>query len=106
MAEACAPGAVVTDHDLGDDEGRDGIWLLEQARQRCPDARRILMSGGKATIDEHVASGLVVRFLSKPVGTEDIRAVLQMKACIKCGVEITEPHLQGDELCARCGDAP
>lgn len=105
MAEAHALNAVVTDHDLGD-EGRNGVWLLEQVRQRCPDARRILMSGGKAAIDEHVESGLLTHFLPKPIGAEDIRRALHAKACIKCGSEIVDPQLEGDERCARCGDGP
>jgi len=106
MAEAHALDAVVTDHDLGDDDGRDGVWLLEQVRRRLPDARRILMSGGQPAIDEHIESGLIARFLPKPTGADDVRAALQSKQCVKCGVLLTRPQLLGDERCARCGDAP
>ena len=106
MAEAHTLDAVVTDHDLGDDGGRDGVWLLEQVRGRHPDARRILMSGGQPTIEAHLESGLVGRFLPKPVGAKDVLAALRTKLCIKCGAEIVAPQLHGDERCARCGDAP
>jgi len=104
MAEAHALDAVITDHDLGDSDGRDGLWLLEQARRLHPDARRILMSGGRIATDEHVESGLVARFLPKPVDSDEVRAALQAKLCIKCGAPITDPQLLGDERCARCGD--
>jgi len=104
MAEAHALDAVVTDHDLGDDQGRDGVWLLEQVRRRHAQARRILMSGGQGDVDDHVQSGLVARFLPKPVNPAAVRAALHAKVCAKCGAAITDPQLQGDELCARCGD--
>jgi len=29
-----------------------------------------------------------------------------VKACIKCGAEIVDPQLEGDERCAGCGDGP
>lgn len=29
-----------------------------------------------------------------------------LKLCVKCGVVITDPQLQGDERCATCGDGP
>lgn len=106
MAEAHDLDAVVTDHDLGDDGGRDGLWLLDQVRRRLPDALRILMSGGQAAIDEQLESGLVARFLPKPLGGADVRAALRTKSCVKCGAQITDPQLRGDERCARCGDAP
>jgi hypothetical protein len=64
------------------------------------------MSGGQPAIDEHLESGLVGRFLPKPVGAKDVLAVLRTKLCVKCGAEIIEPQLLGDERCARCGDAP
>lgn len=91
MAEAHALDAVVTDHDLGDNDGRDGVWLLEQVRRRHPEARRILMSGGQAAIDEHIESGLVARFLPEPVGGAEVRAALRTKLCIKCGAGIIDP---------------
>jgi len=105
MAEAHALDAVVTDHQLGDEDGRDGLWLLEQVRRRFPEARRILMSGGQPSVDEHPGSGLVMRFLPKPVSPADVRVALATKVCIKCGAAIEDPQIQGDERCARCGDA-
>jgi hypothetical protein len=62
------------------------------------------MSGGQPAIVEHLDSGLVARFLPKPVAGAKVRAALRAKLCVKCGAEITDPQLQGDERCARCGD--
>jgi len=109
MAEAHELAAIVTDHDLADDGGRNGIWLLEQVRDRLPGAHRILMSGGQPAIDDHLKSGLVQRYLPKPVAAAEVLACLgdkPPKLCIKCGTVLTDQQPRGEERCARCGDGP
>jgi CheY-like chemotaxis protein len=56
--------AVVTDFDM---PGRNGIWLLEQLRERFPETLRVLHSGSDpADVGAHVARGVVQRFIPKP----------------------------------------
>jgi len=58
-------GVIVSDFSMPD---HDGLWLLGRVRRRCPDMRRVLMSGGPVpAIDDHLQDGLVERFLPKPV---------------------------------------
>jgi CheY-like chemotaxis protein len=61
---------VLTDYHL---PGRDGIWVLREARRAQPDAVRVLCSGGDLD-PAHVASGLVNRFLSKPFDIDELLA--------------------------------
>jgi len=107
MAEMHKPEAIVTDHDLHDANGHDGIWLLAQLRDHVPNVRRILMSGGQPAIDEHVKDGLVHRFLPKPVAAKDVLGCLgesPPKLCVKCGEVVVDPQLQGEERCSQCGE--
>lgn len=44
----------------------------------------------------------LVRVLDDPGRDDDSPA----KLCVKCGAQIVDPQLQGEERCARCGDEP
>jgi DNA-binding NtrC family response regulator len=68
--------AIITDLDLDDTKGRDGLWLLEQARTHCPRAHRILMSGLPRDVDAHLRSGLLDVFLTKPFAAATISALV------------------------------
>lgn len=107
--------ALITAHCVPE---TDGLWLLEQARARHPHVRRILMSGQPPELDRHIESGLVQAFVPKPAFGDELVASLHTaaiatqeaagssKRCEKCGAAITDPQLDGDERCARCGDDP
>ncbi len=56
---------VVTDYDM---PGEDGLWLLEEVERRYPAIARLLTSGGQPPdLDARLESGLVQRFLPKPL---------------------------------------
>jgi YesN/AraC family two-component response regulator len=60
---------VVTNYDL---PGHDGLWLLKMVKESSPDAQRILLSDQAAeAIDENIKSGLIHRFISKPINQDD-----------------------------------
>jgi CheY-like chemotaxis protein len=66
---------IVTDCDM---PGKDGLWLLDQVRQKYPDIYRILVSASeKDKFDEAVDSGLAQVFLAKPVHPEKLIGVLR-----------------------------
>jgi DNA-binding NtrC family response regulator len=74
LAEVDAHGSdiVITDHDM---PGQSGVWLLQEVRARLPGTKRILMSGRDIhDIEKHLASGLVHRFLAKPIDPQTLRA--------------------------------
>jgi DNA-binding NtrC family response regulator len=55
---------VLTDYEM---PGENGIWLLEEVKRLSPGTHRVLFSGlGPDTLPEHLTSGLVVRFITKP----------------------------------------
>lgn len=92
---------VLTDHGM---PGGDGLWLLEQVRDRYPRVRRILTSGQPPELDLHIGSGLVQTFVPKPAPSEELVASLRTatlapsdgtgaaKRCVKCGAVIDEPN--------------
>lgn len=53
---------ILTDLQLG---GRDGLWLLGEARRIRPAARRVLMSASDVDADELTASGVAHAFVPK-----------------------------------------
>ena len=60
---------IITNYDL---PGHDGIWLLKMVKQSSPDAKRILLSQRTTkTINENIKSGLIHRFVIKPVNQDD-----------------------------------
>jgi YesN/AraC family two-component response regulator len=60
---------VVTNYDL---PGHDGIWLLKMVKESSPDAQRILLSEhATEAIEENIKSGLIHRFISKPINQDD-----------------------------------
>ena len=59
------------------DMSPSGLWLLEQARERAPKIRRILMSGNPSLdIDRYLSGGLIDAFLEKPIVEESLLRVL------------------------------
>jgi len=69
--------AILCDYAMPD---RNGMWLLEQARIKAPDAVRVLFSGRDLPmLKEHLKSGLVHRFLPKPVAAKDLLACLGIR---------------------------
>jgi CheY-like chemotaxis protein len=69
--------AILCDYAMPD---RNGMWLLEQARIKAPDAIRVLFSGRDLPmLKEHLRSGLVHRFLPKPVVAKDLLACLGIR---------------------------
>lgn len=62
---------VLTDYDLG---GIGGVDLLRQARERCPDASRILFSGhiDLELLRRAVNGGEVYRFITKPWNDDEL----------------------------------
>ena len=63
--------AVLTDYEM---PGQDGIWLLSEVKRLNPDTRRVLFSGSSpVSLLEHLSSGLVECFVTKPTS----RAALQ-----------------------------
>lgn len=66
---------VLTDYEM---PGENGIALLDHVRAEYPRTRRLLMSGSApAELERHVASGLVERFLEKPLDLEALIAWLR-----------------------------
>jgi len=49
-----------------------------------------------------VLNETLARMLDAPGCHDDSPA----KLCVKCGAVLTDPQLQGDERCVRCGDGP
>lgn len=62
---------VVTDMDLPD---HDGLWLLERAKERCPQALRILMSGRSVSLEGRPVDA----FVRKPATVEQLLDVLRI----------------------------
>ena len=62
---------ILTDYDLG---GIGGVDLLRQARERCPDASRILFSGhiDLELLRRAVNGGEVYRFVTKPWNDDEL----------------------------------
>ena len=59
---------VVSDFEM---PGKNGIWLLNEARTRLPSARRVLISGlGADKLKRDFDPGLVHLFLQKPLTFE------------------------------------
>lgn len=56
--------ALLTDYDM---PGKDGVWLLEQVRERHPGVFRAMISGRPpADLERHMESGLIQDFTMKP----------------------------------------
>lgn len=72
LLEEHAYDAVITDFEL---PGRDGLWLLERAAERCPRARRILTSAHRASTFD--GAEVVHRFVQKPAAPEELLAALE-----------------------------
>jgi DNA-binding NtrC family response regulator len=67
--------AVMTDYEM---PGRDGIWLLTQARDRCPGVLRTLVTGSPpGDLEQHVKSGLVQDYAMKPALPQKLVALLR-----------------------------
>jgi DNA-binding NtrC family response regulator len=65
---------VVSDFDM---PGRNGIWLLELARRRLPESRRVLVSGSSPPgVDVGQVGGVIHRFLEKPFSPQTLIAAL------------------------------
>ena len=66
--------AVITDYEM---PGENGVWLLEKVRHSNPDIRRVLFSCiGPENLLEHITSGLVGRFVTKPTCRADLLSAL------------------------------
>lgn len=65
--------AVVSDWQLG---SIDGVDILEVARQRCPTARRILVTASptEPEVREAIRNGVVEILLTKPWSLPEIRS--------------------------------
>ncbi len=75
--------AVLTDYDM---PGRNGIWLLSQARERFPQVFRALISGNPPdNLDQHIASGVVQSFAMKPDLPDALLALLREQEGIVVG---------------------
>lgn len=74
-AENACPDLVLADYLM---PGTNGIELLHQLRERCPDCVRILMSGGAdvGILAEAINVAGIHHFLGKPWGAGELRAVL------------------------------
>ena len=58
--------------------GKDGIWLLSEVKRLSPRTRRVLFSGSQPTeLGDHLASGLVECFISKPSSRDEIVSSLE-----------------------------
>ncbi len=57
---------IVTDLDVGDGDGRDGFWLLDEALARW-GVPGLVLTGHEGAHDHH-------RVLHKPIGFEALRA--------------------------------
>ncbi len=69
---------VLTAYELGD---RDGVWLLEQVRERQPLARRVLMSKrGVPNVRGLRDAGVIELFVAKPVKPETFSAYFKGSA--------------------------
>jgi DNA-binding NtrC family response regulator len=61
---------VVSDFEM---PGGNGLQLLAWVMEQCPQALRILVSGGCVPdLQEHLSSGLLLGFLPKPVETSEL----------------------------------
>ncbi len=71
MLSQAETAVVLTDYDLG---GIGGVDLLRQARERCPDASRILFSGhiDLELLRRAVNGGEVYRFITKPWNDDEL----------------------------------
>jgi len=69
--------AVISDFQM---PYQNGIWLLEQARSKQPNALRVLMSGSEPPdLAKHQSTGLVQQWLSKPFTEENFFACLGIR---------------------------
>lgn len=69
---------VVTDMKM---PGKDGLWLLQEAKKHCPDTLRIVLSGytDLAQVLSTINQGDVFRFITKPWNMErDLLPVLRL----------------------------
>jgi DNA-binding NtrC family response regulator len=61
---------ILTDYDM---PGQNGIWLLIEAMRTHPKARRVLFSGSvPRDLMEHLHSGVVHCFVSKPTSRSEL----------------------------------
>lgn len=69
-------GAVVSDCNMG--PGPGGVQLLEEAKHRAPNARRVLVTGGMSDDEasQLISSGLAHRVIHKPHDFGQVRAAL------------------------------
>jgi DNA-binding NtrC family response regulator len=69
---------VVSDLDLRDTRGRDGLWVLDEARVIQPWACRVLYTGS-APVDfaARISPGLLHACLHKPVPSARFRSLLR-----------------------------
>lgn len=67
--------AVLTDYDM---PGKNGLWLLEQVRERHPGIFRAMISGRPPRdLPRHLDSGLVQDFTMKPDRPRGLMAFLE-----------------------------
>lgn len=78
LLESAEFDALVTDHDM---PGRNGVWLLGEARERRPRVRRVLMSGRVVEkLESYLESGLAQSFVEKPADASTLIAALEGKS--------------------------
>ncbi len=65
--------AVVSDWEMGE---HDGVWLLEQARRKNPEVRRVLISGGRPRMVDVGPSAAVQHYLPKPLELSELIKML------------------------------
>jgi len=68
---------VISDRDM---PNRNGVWLLEQVRDKQPGALRVLMSGhDPVDLAAYLSSGLVQKWLPKPFSSAELLVCLGIK---------------------------
>jgi CheY-like chemotaxis protein len=65
---------ILTDYEM---PGKNGIWLLNVAKHLQPTTRRVLFSGSQPMeLRQHLGSGVVECFVSKPTTRDELKASL------------------------------
>ena len=68
---------VLTDYEM---PGHNGIWLLSEVKRLNPETRRVLFSGSSpVSLSEHLTSGVVECFVSKPTSRSVLQSSLTKK---------------------------
>ncbi|MFS0724407.1 response regulator transcription factor [Paenibacillus sp. 1P07SE] len=74
LAEELQPSILITDMRM---PGTDGIWLLEQIRQRCPSIQIIVVSGyDDFKYTKHAVRHQAVEYLLKPIDPAELNETL------------------------------